>query len=53
MGEAKRRKLRGETPIRVEDFRVGDGQIAFTLDLAGVDPTSIAIDAAELPPILC
>jgi hypothetical protein len=52
MGEAKRRKQRGDTPIRVEDFRVGEGNVAFTLDLAGVEPTTVSIPAAELPEIL-
>ncbi len=55
MGEAKRRRERGgittthaANPGLVEDYRVPEGHIAFTLDLAGVDPTTISFEAEKL-----
>jgi hypothetical protein len=48
VGEAKRRRLRGETgPIPVETFRAPDGCLAFTLDIAGRKPVSVYIPLAE------
>jgi hypothetical protein len=54
VGEAKRRRERGGTithaanPGHVEDYRVPEGHIAFTLDLAGVDPTTFSFEAEKL-----
>jgi hypothetical protein len=53
MGEAKRRRLRGETgPIPVEAFRAPDGCLAFTLDIAGQVPFSVCVSLAELDRLL-
>jgi hypothetical protein len=50
MGEAQRSKQAGTYPEQshVEDWRVPNGTVAITLDVAGCDPSTFAIDASEL-----
>jgi hypothetical protein len=52
MGEAKRRKKQtgqGATPkILVNDFRVPDGMVALTLDVHGINPVTMSVEAGKL-----
>lgn len=54
MGEAKRRRGRQaqrgddspETPVN--EFRVADGMVALTLDVHGINPVTVCVEAAKL-----
>lgn len=50
MGEARRRRLAGQSPV--ESYRVPPGRFAITIDIAGHNPSTVSLEAEKITELM-